>query len=126
MKTVILQGLPGKARSREIDEFINVYSHLDSEKIKELLENSCHIICRGGYTGIMDLITLGKAALIVPTPGQTEQEYLASYLTGKGVLLAMEQKNLDLREAINQLEGLATLQTLSNNNLLDEELDRWF
>ena len=126
LKTVILQGLPGELKSRKIGEHITVYSHLDSDKIKGLLENSRYIICRGGYTGIMDLVTLGKAALIIPTPGQTEQEYLASYLSNKGVLMAMEQKNLDLMEAIRQLEGFKTTQTLPENNLLDAELDRWF
>ena len=74
----------------------------------------------------MDLVILGKPALIVPTPGQTEQEYLASYLSRKGLVLAMSQKNLDLPQAIKQLEGFNSNQTMLANNLLDEELDRWF
>ena len=39
-----------------------------------------YIICRSGYSTLMDLMALGRKALLVPTPGQTEQEYLANYL----------------------------------------------
>ena len=126
MKTVILQGLPGESASRKVGGNIMIFTHLDSGKIKSLLENSRYIICRGGYTGIMDLVTLGKPALIIPTPGQTEQEYLASCLPRKGLVLAMEQKNLDLSKAIKELEGFKANRILTETNRLDEEMDRWF
>jgi hypothetical protein len=50
------------------------------EKLKELILSSKKIICRSGYSTLMDMHALGKKELILmPTPGQTEQEYLASY-----------------------------------------------
>jgi hypothetical protein len=42
----------------------------------------------------MDLAALGRSALLVPTPGQTEQEYLAEYLSGKGYVTCVQQGNL--------------------------------
>ncbi len=52
--------------------------------MKELISGSEAIITRSGYTTIMELISLNCSALLIPTPGQTEQEYLARYLVGKG------------------------------------------
>jgi len=54
--------------------------------MKEIIESSRNIIARSGYTTIMELVSLNCTALIIPTPGQTEQEYLAKYLSEKGCL----------------------------------------
>lgn len=40
--------------------------------------------------------------VLVPTPGQTEQEYLATTLQLKGYALQMPQENFDLVKAIAQ------------------------
>ena len=49
-----------------------------------MVTGSESIISRSGYTTIMDLVSLNCTALLIPTPGQTEQEYLAEYLSGMG------------------------------------------
>ena len=67
------QGLPN----------IEVFDLLTTKELNEVMNVSAHIICRSGYTSIMDLIQLGKAATLIPTPGQYEQEYLAKRLDGK-------------------------------------------
>jgi hypothetical protein len=48
----------------------------------------------------MDLAALGSKAVFIPTPGQTEQEYLAEYLMKKGVAFAQSQKDFSLAAAI--------------------------
>jgi hypothetical protein len=48
----------------------------------------------------MDLVTLGKRAILVPTPGQTEQEYLARILMDKKIFFSMPQKRFDLIYAL--------------------------
>ncbi len=60
--------------------FINI---ADSKKLQQLISQSEIIISRSGYTSILDYIKLGIKAILVPTPGQTEQEYLAKYLSEK-------------------------------------------
>ena len=49
-------------------------------KLNDLMNASEFIIARSGYSTIMDLVTLERNAILVPTPGQTEQEYLAHYM----------------------------------------------
>ena len=66
------------------------------------------IICRSGYTSIMEIAELGKRhALFIPTPGQTEQEYLSWYYEKMGWFHSQNQYHLHLGEDILQvLPGL--------------------
>ena len=124
--SVILQGLPGGIIRREASPNVTIYNHLPSGSIKSLLENAKYIICRGGYTSIMDLVSLGKPAMIIPTPGQTEQEYLAGHLSARGVFLMMEQQSFNLQEAFRQLKSYKSKIHQHTDKLLDEEIIRWF
>ena len=53
--------------------------------MKQVIISSEKIITRAGYSTIMELVSLNSSALLVPTPGQTEQEYLGEYLSSKGL-----------------------------------------
>lgn len=83
---------------REVKKYKNItlYSYLSPPHTRFLLERSRGIICRAGYSTIMDLVKLGKSALLVPTPGQTEQEYLAHYLSEKGLFTSVKQSQIKL------------------------------
>lgn len=61
-------------------EGIDLFDFPKKEKLKKLILCSEKIICRSGYSTLMDMHLLGKKNLIlIPTPGQSEQEYLADY-----------------------------------------------
>lgn len=75
-KCVIIRGLANKIEHTKTDD-IELYSHCDAATLSILIQNSRTIICRSGYSTIMDLIAMEKKALLVPTPEQAEQEYLA-------------------------------------------------
>lgn len=75
---LIVQGLPQNEIQTKQIENITLVSQLSSEELKAQLLSSKEIICRSGYSSIMDLFALGKKAIFIPTPGQTEQEYLAT------------------------------------------------
>ena len=74
------------------------FNHVDDETFVEIVAKSKNIICRGGYSSLMDLITLNRNAYLVPTPGQTEQDYLAKYLTDKGLFNYGKQKDFNLKD----------------------------
>jgi hypothetical protein len=92
--TVFLGGMP--AGKDEIARTGNIiwYDHLHSPAMKEVIITSETIVARSGYTLIMELISLGCSSLLIPTPGQTEQEYLASSLSEKGWFTTISQKKL--------------------------------
>jgi hypothetical protein len=58
----------------------------------------------------MDLARLGKSALLVPTPGQPEQEYLAEKLSEEGSFFTQNQNKLKLVDGIAEAKRLKGLQ----------------
>lgn len=73
---------------------------LTTARLQELMEQSGIVICRSGYSSVMDLAALGKNAILIPTPGQTEQEYLAAELTRRGIVYSEDQRTFDLERAL--------------------------
>lgn len=69
-----------------------------------LITHSTACISRSGYSSIMDYMTLRKSAIIVPTPGQIEQVYLADYLSQKGLFMAVSQKQFNLKEVLSSFK----------------------
>lgn len=68
---VIVRGIPGRPNKD------GMISYLSADGLSQLYANAEVIIARSGYSTLMDLAFIGKKALLIPTPGQTEQEYLA-------------------------------------------------
>lgn len=70
------------------------------------LDHARFVVCRAGYSSIMDLMRKKRCALLVPTPGQREQEYLAERLESTNQFLVQKQDELDLSKAIDASEFL--------------------
>jgi len=83
---------------------IQIWNHLPSIALNELLNNSEYIVARSGYSTIMDLLAVKKNAILIPTPGQTEQEYLGQYLYKKKWMYSVAQKNFNLQAAMNDFK----------------------
>jgi len=81
---------------------VTLVSHLETGDFTRILLQAKMVLCRAGYSGIMDLACLGIQAILVPTPGQTEQEYLAAHLARMGWFHIIRQKDLDLNALLNQ------------------------
>jgi UDP:flavonoid glycosyltransferase YjiC (YdhE family) len=92
--TIMLEGKPGKPEESGRIGNIILYNHLPSKKMKSIISGSEGIISRSGYTSIMDLLSLNCRALLIPTPGQTEQEYLAEYMSEQGYFSSIRQNDL--------------------------------
>jgi uncharacterized protein (TIGR00661 family) len=92
---VFLEGKPIEAEKSHTENNIVYFNHLSQEETKMLIAESKTIITRSGYTTIMELLSLGRSAVLIPTPGQTEQEYLAEYLSGCGWFSSIQQKDLE-------------------------------
>ncbi len=100
IQCVIVRGVTESDENYLINDHIHVFSHLETPVMEQFVRKSALIIARSGYSTIMDVVTLGKPAIFIPTPGQTEQEYLARYLMDKKIFFSMSQKNFDLVYAI--------------------------
>ncbi len=77
---LIIRGLPTEGEGETCSGNITFINHLSAEELQDTIINSRQIICRSGYSSIMDLVALNRTAIFVPTPGQAEQEYLAEHM----------------------------------------------
>jgi UDP-N-acetylglucosamine transferase subunit ALG13 len=100
LKAIVVRGLPGEDSIPFIREGIKIFNHLPTEELNVLMIESEMIITRSGYSTIMDLVQVKKSAILVPTPGQTEQEYLGLYMQDKKWMYCVSQKNFDLEKAL--------------------------
>ncbi len=117
---IILGGRPDRVPEPVRSENIVFFNHLRATEMKDLISGSDGIITRSGYTTIMELISLGCNALLVPTPGQPEQEYLARYLARKGGFTCVLQNQLTRGIFFPGEKPAWTSEILQQSNLLLE------
>jgi len=99
--SVILLGSPRNRDKQKQSRNCQVMAYASTQEKEELMNRAKCIICRSGYTSLMEIAELGKQhALFIPTPGQTEQEYLSEYYEKKGWFHSKSQYQLDLPEDI--------------------------
>ncbi len=96
---VVLGGKLNKTEEeKNLPKHISYVSFASSDRLQNEIKQARLIICRSGYSSLMDILHFNKRLLLVPSPGQTEQEYLARRLDG--TTLSTSQRALDLKEQI--------------------------
>jgi uncharacterized protein (TIGR00661 family) len=106
-----IRGLPDESKKPANFNSVTIENHLPANELNKVLEKSKMVICRSGYTSVMDLTALKKRAILIPTPGQTEQEYLAKYLMEKDFFLSVPQKDFSIEKAVEKV-GTFHFETL--------------
>ncbi len=104
IRLLLVQGKPELLQQErtltEGDAAITTIPALGAAVLNGVLSSAGVIIARSGYSTMMDLARIGKPAILIPTPGQTEQEYLAEYWSDKGVFSVWEQAHFDFKKAL--------------------------
>ena len=98
---LFVRGLPNNTTTLAAPANITVHNHLPALQLQEVMASSKLIICRSGYTTLMDLTRLQKKAVLIPTPGQPEQEYLATYMQEQSIFPFLSQQEFVLANALN-------------------------
>lgn len=126
--SLIVFGLPEGKQKKEQKKNVTMVSHLDTLEMQKMMSRSKMIVARSGYSTIMDLQTLQKKVIFVPTPGQTEQEYLAKELKKKGIAFYQEQSVFDLSEALKESERYTGFikMNVRDDRLLSERIQSLF
>lgn len=120
--TLIVCGKP-ENNFREKKENVEIIAHLNANEMEKAILHSKIIVCRSGYSSIMDLAALNKKAIFISTPGQTEQEYLAKYLYDKKIAFYQTQNKFDLKEAIERSNNFSGFIDFKSSNLLEERIN---
>ncbi len=95
-----VRGLPDSEKILPSTNNFLIYNHLPGEKLNEEIMQAEYIIARCGYSTVMDLAMVQKRSILIPTPGQTEQEWLAGYGSEKKFALCLQQKGFSLSAAL--------------------------
>ncbi len=115
---LLVQGLPGSSSADERGN-VRIMSHLTGKELACAMAHARLVVSRSGYTTLMDLAALGRSALIVPTPGQPEQEYLAELHQATGRFMVQRQDELDILAAIGtDLSRSAPSSTAAGKEML--------
>lgn len=120
---LLIQGKPDQAYERT-EENLSIVNFMDGPALASTLQNAQCVLARPGYSSLMDFASLGLEKLIlIPTPGQTEQQYLASRLHRKGLIWQEKQDSINLDRALQEVGGCKGLGTMSaHGDLLAQEI----
>ncbi len=111
--TLLIRGVPNKTEENNFSIYknskIKIINHLNATALNKAIAQSKIIICRSGYTTLMDLVKLQKRAILIATPGQTEQEYLSKEMLRKELFYTVSQDKFNLQEALYNFEKMTTV-----------------
>jgi hypothetical protein len=123
---LLVRGLPAATMDLPGINGVTIVNHLPAAELNIAMQSAEWVICRSGYSSVMDLIRLKHKAILVPTPGQTEQEYLAAYLHRKGIFFTVKEETFSLEKHLPEaaffpcdFNGL-----YEDDHLLQEQIDR--
>jgi uncharacterized protein (TIGR00661 family) len=114
-KIIFIKGLIKKNQNKEEKGNVTYYNFMNTRQLEQTFNESEIVLCRSGYTTIMDLVKLEKKAFFIPTPGQYEQEYLAEKLEKEGFAPYATQDDFKMKDLFKteQYKGFSGI----NNDL---------
>ncbi|HRY33135.1 MAG TPA: glycosyltransferase [Bacteroidales bacterium] len=95
-----IRGRPSTVDNLPANGKVKCYNYLSYSNLHSILQETDLVICRSGYSSVMDLFRLQKRALLIPTPAQSEQQYLAGYHREQGNFYSVSQSRLRLARDI--------------------------
>lgn len=112
-KVVFIKGIIEKTQVKETVGDVTFYNFMSTRQLVQTFNESEYVLCRSGYTTIMDLVKLGKKAFFIPTPGQYEQEYLAVKLDQERIVPFVNQEDftIEMLSKIADYKGLSEMDT---------------
>jgi predicted glycosyltransferase len=109
-----------------VPQHILYHKRLAGGSLLVALQQARMVVCRSGYSTLMDLVALRKKAIVIPTPGQTEQEYLGKYLHRKGFFYCAAQKHFNLFTALQDAQQFPWCKpTIEDFGVYKQVLDEW-
>jgi len=94
-KVYLIQGVVEKIQKTTKENQLTIVNFMLTKQLEHTLNLSKMVICRAGYSSVLDLVSLRKKALLIPTKFQNEQEYLAKYLQQKGYFSFVKERKVN-------------------------------
>jgi len=122
---VVVRGLPKETDLPEQPRHIRMFNHLPAAELNRFLCAASFVISRSGYTSIMDYMKLGVKAVLIPTPGQAEQIYLATHLHQSQLALSIQQSEFSLANALERAASFPYKKRTWNMELYKSIINEW-
>lgn len=116
-RMVFVRGLPKGGKKIEQWPHVAYHDYLSGQQLEEMFNRSEVIVCRSGYSSIMDILNNQKKAVCIPTPGQTEQEYLAKRMAENGWAVCTPQNGFSLKSTLKETAELPPLPFFINETI---------
>lgn len=109
---IFICGVIEPKQKTEVVANVTFYNFMTTDELETAFNESEIVLCRSGYTTVMDLAKLGKKAFFIPTPGQFEQEYLAKRFKRNGLAPYAKQEDFEIENLkdIKLYQGLPQLE----------------
>lgn len=120
--------IQGKTEQRTYwrDNNIHYFSFMNTHELSVVYQRANVVISRGGYTSLMDFAALGlRNIILIPTPGQSEQEYLGAQMAQQGIAVVQQQHRFALASAIAETAHTQGFVHFPTPNTLQTELQHW-
>jgi hypothetical protein len=95
-----VRGLPEASEQLSKRKNIIFKNFMDLQELSKAMSDAPLVICRAGYSSIMDLLKLNKRAILIPTPGQSEQLYLADRMKDLDLFSVQYQDDISIASEI--------------------------
>lgn len=132
LKSLLLKGTVDNSEAHSLgaslsgNNNLEIVSHLNARGLFEVLQSGPVVICRGGYSTLMDLAYAGNKVICIPTPGQTEQEYLCARLAEKQLLVYADQQDFTVSDLIIKAHKTKGIICNTSNNALQNAITGLF
>lgn len=119
----VLTGIDLQVYYNKYRGLLEIRDFVTGSELNQIMCSSEFIICRSGYSTLLDLAIIQKPALLIPTPGQPEQEYLSDELERKKLFHSANQEEINLRIDIPIAKSLNGYEQFAQVKTLDQRLD---
>ncbi len=122
-RSILVRGTKNKYTGKiPLPKYSDIIDLADAAQMNTILSCSDNVLARSGYSTIMDLTRFGNQAILVPTPGQTEQEYLATRLAQQNYCVTQKQSSLNLANALRELSPKTRMPFFKQSSLLSDAI----
>ncbi|MGL4597676.1 MAG: glycosyltransferase family protein [Bacteroidia bacterium] len=123
-KIILVRGITETNESREIRAGFLSVDHAASKQLETWIRQAKVVIARSGYSTLCDLAVFGKKLIAIPTPGQTEQEYLAHLHSTNKRLVFQTQADFSWSEFADTTSLPILSFQADNTGLLQQAIER--
>ena len=97
--SILIEGRPSDMPNHyQLRGSLTKLRYASGQDLLDIVMQSEFVVCRSGYSTLMELIPIHKKLILIPTPGQTEQMYLAEILAKNKLAITIDQSNFDLQK----------------------------